>query len=110
RAHAGQCYGRGGQQSGRPPKCPSSVQNSVRHLTGMVSVMIPESCPPWTGARIRARDLLLGDPLPNVECGFGHVSDGSKLPTFAPLLVNTCRGPPGGTRDDLGRTLPFHWE
>ncbi len=33
-------------------KRPCSVRNGVRHLTGMVSVMIPESCPAWTGARI----------------------------------------------------------
>src|SRR5690606_5175002 len=37
----------------RPPKCPPSGRNTVRHAAGMVSAIGPESCPSWAGTRTR---------------------------------------------------------
>lgn len=49
----------GGQRSGRMPdtiplkgqNCPAWRQNTVRHASGMLSAIIPESCPSWAGTR-----------------------------------------------------------
>src|SRR5690606_34488223 len=35
----------------RPPKCPRSGRNTVRHAAGMVSAIGSESCPSWAGTR-----------------------------------------------------------
>lgn len=33
--------------------CPAWRQNTVRHAAGMLSAIIPESCPSWAGTRIQ---------------------------------------------------------
>jgi hypothetical protein len=40
-----------GQHSAGPPNRPSSHRNSVRHASGRVSAITPESCTAWAGAR-----------------------------------------------------------
>src|SRR5690606_35990016 len=40
----------------RPPKCPRSGRNTVRHAAGMVSAIGSESCPSWAGTRTRHVD------------------------------------------------------
>jgi hypothetical protein len=37
----------------RKPNCPAWRRSTVRHATGLLSVIIPESCPLWAGARTR---------------------------------------------------------
>src|SRR5690606_7159540 len=39
----------------RPPKCPRSGRNTVRHAAGMVSAIGSESCPSWAGTRNQRR-------------------------------------------------------
>jgi hypothetical protein len=48
------------QQRNRPP----SQRNTVRHHSGMLSAISPESCPSWRGTRtlFRGLSLMLLDP------------------------------------------------
>jgi hypothetical protein len=46
----------------KPTNCPPSHRNGVRHASGTLSAIAPESCPPWPGARNTEGIVIFADP------------------------------------------------
>ena len=89
------------------PKCPASARNGVRHAAGMVSAIIPESRPSWTGARSHRHRLgesvLHVEPhLVIVDVSAGHGAGSSSWDCPA-LLPDRPRSPAASPRPGAGR-------
>jgi hypothetical protein len=80
------------------PKCPASARNAVRHATGTVSAITPESRPSWTGARNRKGQVT----LPHVR----HWTVGYRHP-YDPGRYTDKYGAPAAHRRPEPPPMPF---